>query len=280
MADAILAALLRYAEEAGRIAVAEQAGLSATVKADDTYVTDVDLALSRLAVSMLSEVVPRESIVTEEQLEHLHRDNGAPEADTPEILVFVDPIDGTRNYFHNMPLYGISVGVFRNRKPWLGIVVFPGLRELVYADETGAYLKRNLFGGDASVTRLEPEGAELNGNSVVLLANSYVRKYRWSYRVCTALVTACVSLNACWPLLKRGVGTILLDHIWDFAGSWPILEKMGFELRGSESGKVMDRYKPEDYDPDTLMLKEPLIVSRPEHYERLRDGMLPGAAVE
>jgi len=279
-AEAILGALLRYAEEAGRIALAEQSGLSATVKPDDTYVTEVDLRLSRLAVSMLSEVVPPESIVTEEHLEHLHRDEATQGGDTPEILVFVDPIDGTRNYFHNIPLYGISVGVFKDRKPWLGVVAFPGLGELIYSDETGAYLEQNAFGSDSSIMRLEPEAADLNENSVILLANSYVREYRWSYRVCTSLVTACVALNACWPLLNRGVGTVLLDHIWDFAGSWPILEKLRFELRGAKSGAVMDCYRPEDYDPDTLMLKEPVIVCRPEHYERLRDGMVPGSAVE
>ncbi|MDA3948969.1 MAG: hypothetical protein PF508_07060 [Spirochaeta sp.] len=277
MKNEILGAVLDYAKAAGEIAIAEQKNLSAHLKPDDSYVTDVDLRLSELAFRSFSGVVPESQIVSEERLDNLRTvDEGR---DSGNITVFIDPIDGTRNYFHNMPLYGISVGVFRDRIPWLGVVAFPGLDELFYCDDDNAYLVTGTFRGNRTQTILSGEDAELNTNAVVLLANSYVRKYRWSYDVCTAMVTACVSLNLCWPMLRRGIGTIIGDHIWDFAGSWPVLQHLGFEFRGIETGKRMERYDPGDYNPENLMLKEPVLVSRPNHFNALRQGVVEGAWV-
>lgn len=277
MKHEILKVVLDYAKAAGEIALAEQKHLSAHLKPDDSYVTDVDLRLSELAFRFFSNVVPERQIVSEEHLENLRFLDEDPDADGSEITIFIDPIDGTRNYYHNMPLYGISVGVFRNRIPWLGVVAFPGLDELYYCDEDKAYLVTGTFQGTWSQSVLSEQDAELNTNAVLLLANGYVRKYRWSYDVCTSMVTACVSLNLCWPILGRGIGTIISDHIWDFAGSWPVLQHLGFELRGIETGKRMERYDSGDYDPETLMLKEPVLVSRPKHFEALRGGVVEGA---
>lgn len=277
MKNVVLEAILRYAQEAGRVALDEQRYLSAELKSDDSYVTDVDLRLSELAIKTLSEVIPQENIITEEHLGNLHSLIRSGSLESAGLLVFVDPIDGTRNYFHGIPLYGISVGVFRDLEPWLGVVVFPALGEMFYHDGSASYMVSGLYSNEPVHHKLEPSSVALNGNAIVLLANSYVRQYRWSYDVCTPMVTACVAINACWPLAGRGIGTVLLDHVWDFAGSWPLLESVGFELRGLHSGKRTRRYDPSDFDEDTLMLKDPLVLSRPEHFERICEGVLPGA---
>ena len=277
MDNEILEVVLNYAKDAGKIAIAEQENLSAHLKPDASYVTHVDLRLSELAFRTLSDVVPENRIVTEEHLDNLHTLSNANELERSELTIFVDPIDGTRNYFHNMPLYGISIGIFRNLQPWLGVVVFPALDELFYCDDQNAYLVSGIFRNQREIKKIDYNGADLNANSVVLLANSFVRKYRWSYEVCTAMVTACVSLNACWPSVGRGVGTILNDHIWDFAGSWPILQRLGFEFRGAETSEIITRYNPDDYHTETLKLNQPVIVSRPEHFAQMRSGIVAGS---
>ncbi len=274
MEQKLLSLLMSYAHDAGRIAIAEQDNLEAILKPDDTYVTEVDMRLSDLAFRTFEPVLPRRAIITEEQIDNLTDLMNGTSSHDGELLLVVDPIDGTRNYFHNMPLYGISVGVLRNRQPWLGVVTFPRLGETFYSSDDGAFMITGAYGPDPVTRRLNRSEDRVIKNSQVLLANSFTRAYRWNYEVCTILLTACVTINACWPTVRRGVGTVFMDHIWDIAGSWPILHQLGFELRGSESGTRLTHFDWSDYDPDSHRVKEPVIVSRPDHFDRLREGII------
>jgi myo-inositol-1(or 4)-monophosphatase len=54
--------------------------------------------------------------------------------------IIIDPIDGTTNFFHQIPHCAISVGVYENKLPKFGIVYNPILDELFYAEDgKGAY---------------------------------------------------------------------------------------------------------------------------------------------
>jgi myo-inositol-1(or 4)-monophosphatase len=54
--------------------------------------------------------------------------------------IIIDPIDGTTNFFHQIPHCAISVGVYENKKAKFGIVYNPILNELFYAESgKGAY---------------------------------------------------------------------------------------------------------------------------------------------
>ena len=41
---------------------------------------------------------------------------------------YVDPIDGTTNFVHGHPFYGVSIGLLRGGRPLVGVVVAPSLR--------------------------------------------------------------------------------------------------------------------------------------------------------
>ncbi len=284
MKDRLMTAMLDFAEEAGSIALAEQSDLQAELKPDETYVTEVDMQVSELAFQRFAEHVPKDCIVTEEHVDNLTEsagrvesaDGAASGSNDSDLLLVVDPIDGTRNYFHNMPLYGISVGVLRGLKPWLGVVTFPALNEMFVCTGSEAFVLLGAYGSKPKRRALArpDEDGEVAKNSQILLANGFARKYRWSYDVCTTLLTACVTVNSCWPVFHRGIGSVFVDHLWDIAGAWPLLQLLGFELRGSESGRLIDEYRPSDYDPETRRVREPVIVSRPAHFDRLREGII------
>lgn len=296
--EPILEALLDYLREAAAIACKRQANLDPSLKADQTFVTNVDLELSRLAIERLSRVVPRTQIISEEHLENLDAmDAAAHEISGPSpnereaiIHAVVDPIDGTRNYLHGVPLYGVSVGILKDFEPWIGGIVFPELNELFYCDGSHVYLERGgLSVGTGEVSQdvparhlSHPRGApsrgrealtapkaELSRNSIMLFSNSFTRRYAWDQSLCTWIVSACVTVNVCWPLVGRGIGTVLTDHLWDFAGGWPMLERLGFELRGVRTGRRVTRYDPADFDSSSRSLREPLVVSRPDHFAAL-----------
>lgn len=52
----------------------------------------------------------------------------------------IDPIDGTKNYSHHIPLYAIQIALLRKDELILGVSNAPGLNELYYAYKgMGAY---------------------------------------------------------------------------------------------------------------------------------------------
>jgi myo-inositol-1(or 4)-monophosphatase len=61
----------------------------------------------------------------------------AEESDNSNISfkdsIIIDPIDGTTNFVHGVPHCAISVGVYKDSKPYIGVVYNPILDELFYA---------------------------------------------------------------------------------------------------------------------------------------------------
>ena len=253
------------AVECGLIAVAGQAHATTTLKDDGSYVTDVDMHLSSRCIDAFSAVVPASNVLTEEQFDHVH------ETTQDEILVVVDPIDGTRNYAQSMPLYGISIGILRNHRPWIGCVVFPALGEMVYCDGHHVFLVRRVLTHDATQELLNPSPVDVGvgANATVLCSESFAEHYRWDHGRLHLMQTGCATINLCWPALGRGIGGLFAGHIWDLAGSWPILDHLGFQLLGLRTGRTIHTYQPADYDPTTHRIMEPAVACRPEHFERI-----------
>jgi myo-inositol-1(or 4)-monophosphatase len=53
----------------------------------------------------------------------------------------IDPLDGTTNFLHRLPIYAVSVGLIYNKQPILGLIYEPNRDELFYAAKGhGAYL--------------------------------------------------------------------------------------------------------------------------------------------
>jgi len=62
------------------------------------------------------------------------------EENNSEYLWIVDPLDGTTNYIHDLPIYCTSVALQKSGKTVIGVVYLPATGELFYADENEAYL--------------------------------------------------------------------------------------------------------------------------------------------
>ncbi len=59
----------------------------------------------------------------------------------PKNAIFIDPIDGTTNFVHQIPFCAISVGVWENGAPKYAVVYNPVLEEFFWAESgKGAYL--------------------------------------------------------------------------------------------------------------------------------------------
>jgi fructose-1,6-bisphosphatase/inositol monophosphatase family enzyme len=101
-------------------------------KANLSYVTDLDQDLERLIRQRLGERFPDDLITGEEY---------APEGGSGPRRWSIDPIDGTGNLVHGLPLWAISVGLMVAGEPVLGVIAIPPLDELFWAVKgAGAWL--------------------------------------------------------------------------------------------------------------------------------------------
>jgi myo-inositol-1(or 4)-monophosphatase len=136
---ALLAGLRALAEDAARIggAVARRmsgADFAVRKKQDGSDVTEADLAAQHAAIDAIRQVRPDDAFVCEEADDAGSRT--VSKAGSGACWV-IDPIDGTRNYVHGIPMYACSVGVLWDGTPVAGAIYQPVTRELYSADDVG-----------------------------------------------------------------------------------------------------------------------------------------------
>lgn len=99
-------------------------GVRIHAKGPRDIVTDRDLASERAIVETIRSVYPGHAIIAEE--------TGAL-AGGPEYCWLVDPLDGTINYARGIPVYAVSIALYRRDEPLIGCVLNPVSGELFSA---------------------------------------------------------------------------------------------------------------------------------------------------
>lgn len=282
-----------YCREGGKIALDLLYSHSRELKADQSIVTEADKKISDLAYTMLKSIAGTSNIITEESLANFESLREKKEIPTDELLVVIDPIDGTRNYAHRIPIFAVSVGLLRERQPWIGMVYFPVLDELFYSDGESSFFVREAFRGTPGKVLIEkksgPAGfttasgstaadgehaehtaSNFHINSIVIANENLLKKYRWDFSLCNIEILSCAVASLSWPLIGRGEASIFGAHPWDLAGCWPILKNAGFEMRRISDGQVMDRLDFDDWGVDNWRIKEHHIMCRAEDFEVLQ----------
>jgi len=89
-------------------------------------VSYVDKESERRLVERLSKLLPGSGFIAEE---------GTDKTGTNEYRWIIDPLDGTTNYLHGLPLYAISIGLQRNEQTILGLVYDVSHKECYHAIE-------------------------------------------------------------------------------------------------------------------------------------------------
>ncbi len=89
-------------------------------------VSYVDKESEKRLVARLSELLPGSGFLAEE---------GTETKGTNDYRWIIDPLDGTTNYLHGLPIYAISIGLQRRDKTVLGIVYDVSHRDCYHAIE-------------------------------------------------------------------------------------------------------------------------------------------------
>lgn len=124
----------KAALEAGKIALsARLSGITTKAKGGiGNFSTEGDLLAEKKIIEIISKNFPSHGILSEESVDSRKKS---------KYLWVIDPIDGTILYYSGQDTFGVSVGLLKDNKPFLGAIYFPALRLLFWAKKgDGAYL--------------------------------------------------------------------------------------------------------------------------------------------
>ena len=97
-------------------------------------VTSFDYEVERFLIDRIEKEYPGYSIISEEfNTDKKLTDN----------CFTIDPIDGTVNFAHGNPLWGIQVCAVESGKPCASVIYLPRLNEFYHANEIGSFLNGN-----------------------------------------------------------------------------------------------------------------------------------------
>ncbi len=101
---------------------------SVRYKGEIDLVTEVDLRSERTITKLVRARFPTHRILAEE---------GTPGGDDPAHRWVIDPLDGTTNYAHGLPVFCVSVGYELEGRVAVGVIYDPNLDELFVARAGG-----------------------------------------------------------------------------------------------------------------------------------------------
>ena len=108
--------------------------LQVTAKGVNDFVTEVDQAAEQAVIEILLTAYPGHAILAEES----GRQHGAKHS---EYLWIIDPLDGTTNFIHGLPVYAVSIALAFRGKIEQAVVYDPSRNDLFFASKgRGAFL--------------------------------------------------------------------------------------------------------------------------------------------
>jgi len=225
---------LETARSAGRL-LCEFANQQHTIGHKSTVidlVTEADLASEKLIVDAIRARFPDHAIQSEEGLgdltarhgRQMHAAQGVPH------LWLVDPLDGTVNYAHGYPMWGVSLAFAEAGKVVVGVILDPLRDEIFWAER----------GQGAWLNGIKLQVSRATGLQESLLATGF------PYQLTLLIDNNLAEFNAMLPRVQgvRRAGAAVLDlaHVaagrldgywerhlqpWDWAAGWLLVEEAG-----------------------------------------------------
>lgn len=184
------------------------------VKSKDSngdLVTNFDYEIEKYIIDRIKEKYPDFAIVSEEY----NSGNSLT-----ENCFTIDPIDGTINFAHNIPLWGIQIACIKNNNTCAAVIYLPKLNELYYADENGAFMNNDPISVNEKDIKRGLYTVEGPGN---ILGEFKMKEQSPNYRDfhCAAVNFAYVACG------KLSATNFVWDTLWDYIPGQYIVEQAG-----------------------------------------------------
>jgi myo-inositol-1(or 4)-monophosphatase len=218
---------------------------TASAKADGSLVTQSDRWADLKITEMLSDKFPGYGILSEETAQVF------PSQDWCWV---VDPLDGTSNFAHGIPIWAISLGLLYKGVPVFGFVHLPPLRQSLYG----------WFAGDLRDITMPPNAAFLNGRQIrcdrdlpqdIPLSNYFfsccsrsLERIGTTRYPCKLRMLGVASYNLLTVAIGSTLGAVeATPKIWDIAAAWPIAKATGAVWLPLESDPIFPLQSDRDY---------------------------------
>ena len=220
-------------------------------KAANNLVSYVDKETEKMLVSGLSQILPEAGFITEEG-------TAGEESNSDELYWVIDPLDGTANFIHGLPVYCVSVGLVQNSIPIAGVIYHLGTEELFYGWQgggawcsppapNGGNSSDSPIGGWGAV-RLKVSTASTLGDSLLATGFPYY-KFEKQDRYLKILETL---MQRCHGLRRMGAAAIDLAYVaagrfeafyeynlnsWDMAAGALLILEAGGQITDFSGGQ-------------------------------------------
>jgi myo-inositol-1(or 4)-monophosphatase len=203
-------------------------------------VSEADVGAQNAIREYLQTRFPEHAFLGEEDATH-HR----PGPDAPPTWI-VDPLDGTTNYVHDMPLYSVSIGLQVAGELVVGVVYDPSRDEMFHAARGQGAKVNDTPLRTSTIDRLD-RAMLLTGFPPDLRGNE--RTLDWwryfSFHAQTLRRLGSTAINLAWLAAGRCDGFYAFDnHAWDVAGGVVLLREAGGTVTRSD-GSAYDPYEPD-----------------------------------
>lgn len=220
--------IINIAKEAGAI-IKEGFGTKLTLeyKSNITdFVTNIDKAAEKKILSFIETEYPTHNILAEES---------GQKSQNSEYTWVVDPLDGTMNFAHGLPLFSVSIGLMKGAEITTG-VIYDVMGDTVFSVEKGSGAFQN--GRKISVSKnmeLEksflvtgfPYNIKSNPDNAIERFNKFLLTARGVRRLGSAALDLCYVANGVFD----GFWEVNLQP-WDMCAGILLIEEAG--------GKVTD----------------------------------------
>jgi myo-inositol-1(or 4)-monophosphatase len=196
----------------------------ASVKRDGTLVTESDLESDRLIHDAILARYPDHRVLSEERQKVY---------DGAEWSWLIDPIDGTTNFSHGFPCWGVLIALLYHGQPVLGVSEFPALSKQFYALRgSGAFLN------DQPIRAAESAPAVFEATQIIATCSRTVENGPVTL---PGKVRVSGSSGYDLALLASGVAALSIQsrvYPWDVAAGWVLSQEAGAIIEGMPDGDV------------------------------------------
>jgi 3'(2'), 5'-bisphosphate nucleotidase len=243
IAEGLINTFLEAGEVAKKISLR---GVKIKIKADNSPVTDGDLAVDKMLQLKIKNLNPNIPIISEETV-NLNVKN------TVGTFWLIDPIDGTKDYIKKKEEYTLNAALIINFKPAVGIIYAPAKKRLFFSYGKGLAFEINdgkrLILSCNKINKNEIIGLEHSGITPNEVLNIY-KKYKVS-----KTIKMSSSLKFC--ILAAGEADIYAANArakeWDIAAGHAILEHAGGSITTHDENEFF--YGKSEYKNPSIIAK-------------------------
>ena len=185
-------------------------------------ITNFDIEIEKFLINEIKKNYPTFDIISEEFNSN---------AKLTKNCFVIDPVDGTINFAHGLPLWGIQMACIKDGNTIAAVINCPKLNEIYYADKNGAYLNKQKI----HVNNLPIDKCLY----VVEGANRYPSIVRMQKHTVHARNTYCAAINFAWVAAGKLGGTIFRkDSAWDYVPGQYIVKQAGGFIYNADGSHI------------------------------------------